>query len=151
MSAHEIECPKYEPIPGSRRCRHYLDDGACARPDELMCVEWLKRNGHPVPPRATSDATRRAQEPATTESERVRALAARPISDEALESFRALGLEICLLTTESCSVWIVPEYTGGDRLELRVDHAATLAVLCAAAPGARLTDIRRSSVAEDRR
>lgn len=148
MSAHEIECPKYEPIPGSRRCRHYLDNGACARPDELMCVEWLKRNGHPVPPRATSDATPRAQEPAATES--VRALAVSPLSDEALESFRALGLEVCLLTAESRSVWIVPEYTGGDRLELRVDHAATLAVLCAAVPGARVTEIRRSSIAEDR-
>lgn len=149
MSAHDIECPRYEPIPGSRRCRHYLDDGACARPDELMCVEWLKRNGHPAPPRATSDATPRAQEPAATES--VRALAARPLSDEALESFRALGLEVCLHTAESRSVWIVPEYTGGDRLELRVDHAATLVALCAAVPGARLTEIRRSSIAEGRR
>lgn len=29
-----------------------LDNGACARPDELMCVEWLKRN--PNAPRAAA-------------------------------------------------------------------------------------------------
>lgn len=139
MSSTEIACPKYEPIPGSRRCAHYLDNGACARPDELMCVEWLKRNGHPVP-RAPSVA---AQPHETGEAERTQALATRQPSEEALASFRALGLEVCLLTAESCSVWIVPEYSGADRLELRVDHAATLAALCSAVPGARVTEIRR--------
>jgi hypothetical protein len=41
-----ITCPHYEAIPGRKHCRHYLENGACARPDELMCSEWLKVNGH---------------------------------------------------------------------------------------------------------
>lgn len=41
-----ITCPHYEAIPGRKHCRHYLQNGACARPDELMCSEWLKANGH---------------------------------------------------------------------------------------------------------
>lgn len=40
----EISCPKYEPQPGSRRCLHYLPNGACSRPDEFMCIEWLAVN-----------------------------------------------------------------------------------------------------------
>lgn len=40
-----VSCPHYAPPPGERRCRHYLPNGACDRPDEFMCVEWLKTNG----------------------------------------------------------------------------------------------------------
>jgi hypothetical protein len=43
-----IDCPKYLPLPGSKRCRHYLDGGACALASEFMCVEWLKRNRRAV-------------------------------------------------------------------------------------------------------
>lgn len=46
----EITCQRYDPLGGSKRCKHYLKGGACALPDELMCVEWLKANGHFVPP-----------------------------------------------------------------------------------------------------
>lgn len=151
MSQHDITCAKYEPIEGSRRCRHYLDDGACLRPDELMCIEWLKRNGHPVPPRSTTHVPIADHEAAATERPRPQVLAIRQLSDDALESLRALGLEVCFVTADSRALWIVPEYTGGDRLELRVDHAATLAALASALPGARLTEIRRSPAREDRR
>ena len=41
-----ITCPDYERLPEETRCRHYLQGGACARPDELMCVEWVKANEH---------------------------------------------------------------------------------------------------------
>jgi hypothetical protein len=40
-----VTCPHYAPPPGERPCRHYLPNGACDRPDEFLCVEWLKRNG----------------------------------------------------------------------------------------------------------
>src|SRR5690606_33354177 len=49
-SPSEITCPRYDPVPGTKRCKHYLKGGACALPDEFMCVEWLKANGHHVPP-----------------------------------------------------------------------------------------------------
>jgi hypothetical protein len=37
-----IGCPHYEPAADSARCRSYLPDGACARPDELVCVELVR-------------------------------------------------------------------------------------------------------------
>lgn len=39
-----ITCAKYTRGEG-KRCVHYVSNGACALPDELMCVEWLKANG----------------------------------------------------------------------------------------------------------
>ena len=58
-----ITCPHYAPKPGSKRCRHYLPNGACDRPDELMCREWVRLNGHlsvgpaePEPAEAGSEA-----------------------------------------------------------------------------------------------
>ena len=45
-------CPYYDAPPGEKRCRHYLKNGACTRPDEFMCVEWMKANGHAVSPNA---------------------------------------------------------------------------------------------------
>src|SRR5690606_38368380 len=134
MSQHAISCPKYEAMEGSRRCRSYLDNGGCARPDELMCVEWLKRNGHPV-----AAPHEEASSPGTPPGQPPQVLAARVLTDEALESFRALGLEVCLTDAGAGSVWLVPEYTEQDRKELRVDHAATLAALCSAFPGARIS------------
>ncbi len=44
-----FSCPHYDPVPGSKRCKSYLDGGACTRPDQLMCVEWLKANGQAAP------------------------------------------------------------------------------------------------------
>jgi hypothetical protein len=40
----QISCLRYVAGDG-RRCAHYRD-GACARPDEFMCVEWLRSNGY---------------------------------------------------------------------------------------------------------
>ncbi|MBC7174052.1 MAG: hypothetical protein H5U40_16540 [Polyangiaceae bacterium] len=39
-----ITCEKYTRGEG-KRCVHYVSNGACALPDEFMCVEWLKANG----------------------------------------------------------------------------------------------------------
>lgn len=136
MTVAEITCPKYEPNAGSRRCRHYLDNGGCARPDELMCVEWLKRNPNPAPATPPAEPT-----PLTT----TQVLAVRTLTDEALESFRALGVEVCLTTDGAGPVWIVPEYTSRERRELRVDHAATLAALSSAFPGARVVSFGPSA------
>jgi hypothetical protein len=59
-SAHDITCPKYVRGEG-KRCLHYRADGSCELPDELMCVEWLKRNPGqaraPVGSTATSSPT----------------------------------------------------------------------------------------------
>ncbi len=42
-----VDCPDWEPTAaGGKRCRYYLDSGACQMPTQLMCVEWEKRNPH---------------------------------------------------------------------------------------------------------
>lgn len=48
-----ISCAKYTRGEG-KRCVHYVANGACALPDEFMCVEWLKANG----PKPAADARR---------------------------------------------------------------------------------------------
>ncbi len=49
-----ITCPKYERGEG-KRCRHYVDGGACKLTDEFMCVEWLKVNEPTAYERARRD------------------------------------------------------------------------------------------------
>lgn len=43
-----VTCPHYVRSE-SKRCVHYLSNGGCVRPDEFMCVEWLKANGYLAP------------------------------------------------------------------------------------------------------
>jgi hypothetical protein len=159
-----ITCPKYEPVPGTKRCRHYHANGACGLPDEFMCVEWLKANGHatpaPVTPVATSvvgrdlfgnPVTQPPSSVAPSRAARVEAPAVRreevpivrSLTDADIASFKALGLEVRLATEEVGDVWIVPAYTGADRHELSVDHAALIAAVASAFPGARVTSLVR--------
>ncbi|MEM7446803.1 MAG: hypothetical protein AAF355_01020 [Myxococcota bacterium] len=172
----EITCPRYEPKPGTKRCQHYLKGGACALPDEFMCVEWLKANGHAVPeplppvevepppptqppssaPKVDRDLfgqpverapTSRPQyddapEPRCPPEQEVPVV--RNLTDEDVASFKALGVEVCLATEDCGEVWLVPEYTGrDDRKEISVRDAATLAAVCSAFPGARVTSYER--------
>jgi hypothetical protein len=186
----DVTCPRYDPVPGTRRCKHYLKGGACSLPDEFMCVEWLKANGHHVPPplplsMATPTTTPVVAEnpPATPREEhRVpRDLFGRPLpppepaprsptkvdrdaparglpaadvpvfrnlSDEDIASFKALRVEVCLATEACGEVWLVPEYTGNaGRKELSVKDAATLAAICTAFPGARVTSFEKTDKA----
>ncbi|ACY13624.1 hypothetical protein [Haliangium ochraceum] len=137
-----ITCPSYEPRPGTTRCRSYLDGGVCTRADEFLCVEWLRANGHAVPESAKASAPVPGERLGTELSENTptssspAADAVRGLTSEQLASFAALGVEVCLATAEVGEVWLVPKYTDCDRQELRLDHAATLAALCATFPGA---------------
>lgn len=182
-SASAFECPKYRPLPGSKRCQHYVDGGACSLPDEFMCVEWLKANGQkvappapgieapppkepppmaPPPPAAkptdqardlfgatvsppvSKEPPRKRPEPATSSSPPTppEVPAAPPlarISDEDIASFKALGVEVCIESESIGQVWLVPDYTGQDRKEISVEHAATLRLVVDAFPGAKVT------------
>jgi hypothetical protein len=162
-----IDCPKYQPLSGSKRCQHYLDGGACALATEFMCVEWLKRNGRtvpqdhpsqgatlaqpaflpglappePVPARATPRpdvSAARVPSVCTAEPPPVRAPARAPITQEEIASFKALGVELRLDLDEVGPVWLVPRYTGQERKEITPEHAATLRLLLDAFPGARI-------------
>jgi hypothetical protein len=175
-SAHAFECPKYRPLPGSKRCQHYLDGGACALPDEFMCVEWLKANGQkvappaprietsppkdppapaakpnepardlfgaPVSPAVSKEPAKKKAEPAASPSAPPDLPAAPPlarISDEDIASFKALGVEVCIESEGIGQVWLVPEYTGQDRKEISVEHAATLRLVVDAFPGSKVS------------
>ncbi|HMA95984.1 MAG TPA: hypothetical protein VKP30_25030 [Polyangiaceae bacterium] len=47
-----ITCPHFRPTANSHRCADYISNGSCRRPDEGMCVEWLKlKHGIEVPSR----------------------------------------------------------------------------------------------------
>ncbi|MFZ5787458.1 MAG: hypothetical protein ACOY3Y_13535 [Acidobacteriota bacterium] len=52
----DFACEHYDALPDGKRCRHYLQGGACARSDEFMCVEWLRANGHAAPSPAPAPA-----------------------------------------------------------------------------------------------
>ena len=201
-AAPKITCPRYDPVPGTKRCKHYLKGGACALPDEFMCVEWLKANGHhvppPLPPLAPVEAeppsepaptptpappspptqprpgrterdlfgapvrprpaarSSREPEPASTERSRPEpdprdVPVVRNLSDEDIASFKALNVEVCLATEDCGEIWLVPEYTGrADRKEISARDAATLAAVCSAFPGARVTSFEKTRPDEPR-
>ena len=160
----DFGCPHYEAVPGKKRCRHYLDGGSCARPDEFMCVEWLRLNkkakpapktkgptdlfGNPVPepkqPKRTTPTQQRptaamaspasAASEVTEEPEPLRGL-----TTEDIESFKRLGVEVCVESESFGEVWLVPEYTGGDRQELAPEHAATICHVLHAFPGSKVS------------
>jgi len=71
----EVTCEKYVRGYDGRVCRHYVRNGACARPDMFMCSQWLKvydppplRDllGYPVvePPRRLVKVTTKAKKKA---------------------------------------------------------------------------------------
>jgi hypothetical protein len=153
-------CPHYAPPPGSKRCRHYVSNGACDRPDQLMCVEWLKRNkpearGDNPEDETKSEFRLEIQEPPATPKSTVPPQPRLPPSDppppiyslkpDAIASFKELGVEVCLASDDIGEVWIVPEYTHRNRKELSIDHAATLAALCAAFPGAKVSAFEKTT------
>jgi hypothetical protein len=163
-AARAVDCPKYEPLPDGRRCRHYLANGACDLPDEFMCIEWLKANGHaplpsvPTPPPLERDLFGAAYVPPSAIREPSHAPAPvasttppvapapRAMNAAALASIQALGVEVRLESDELGVLWLVPAYTGADRQELSFEHAALVATLCAAMPTARVTALVRGSI-----
>jgi hypothetical protein len=168
-------CPDYDPLPGSKRCRSYLSNGGCAREDHFMCEEWLKANGQAAPPpveanpgpahdlfgnplpqdpRPTKPPVQVAPTPTPKAPPAADSVAERDVplvrnlTDEDIASFKALGVEVCIASEEIGEVWIVPEYTGQDRRELRIDHAATLTAVCATFPGAKVTSFEKLAKVE---
>lgn len=75
----------------------------------------------------------------------------RNLSDEDIASFKALNVEVCLATEDCGQIWLVPEYTGrADRKEISARDAATLAAVCSAFPGARVTSFEKTRPDEPR-
>ena len=176
-----ISCSHYSPPPGAKRCLHYLKGGACSRPDEFMCVEWLKANGQVVPPKpvpvsrpatpppsaakpdtdlfgnpspelAPSKSLSKSQpssppaipSPGKTTEQKSR-LPLRGLTTQDIESFKALGVEVCLRSDSVDELWLVPDYTGRDRKEITPEHAATISHVLEAFPGSRVMSFEKTN------
>lgn len=162
-----VTCPSYEALPGTKRCQHYLNGGACSLPTEFMCIEWLKVNGNsaqtitPAPPIPQARGLFQLQSPSVpprtppTAASPVRAnpadqpisdppvrTPAQPLAPDALAGFQALGVEVAL-DVGGTRVHLVPGYSSHDRLEISHEHAATLRLLLDAFPGARVVGFER--------
>ena len=68
----------------------------------------------------------------------------RGFTDEDVESFKALGVEVCIRSEDYGEVWLVPEYTGHDRKELTPEHVATISRVLEAFPGSRVVSFEKS-------
>lgn len=172
-SPEGFTCQHYQAVPDGKRCVHYIDNGACAREDEFMCIEWLKVNhpesplarearsmkprtdlfgqplpvpDRPQPPPAEEERSAPKKEEAPSRKDEEPPVI-RNITDEEIASFRALNATVCIRSEDVGDVWLVPEYTDRDRFELRIDHAATLTAICAAFPGAKVTEVLREEPA----
>lgn len=132
-----ITCPKYVRGEG-KRCAHFKASGACALPDEFMCVEWLKTNGKalPAPPEPTPA-------PRTTEQSQAEASAPRGLTTADFESFKALGVEVRLRSNTYGEFWLVPAYTGQPRKELTLEHAAAVLRVLEAFPGSQVISFEK--------
>ena len=75
----------------------------------------------------------------------------RGFTDEDIESFKALGVEICLENDQLGEVWLVPEYTDERRRELTPEHAATIARALEIFPGARVTAFEHRTPAKSQK
>lgn len=155
-----ITCEQYVRGEG-KRCRHYLPNGACSLPGEFMCVEWLKKNGQRPPPPAkdlfgnplpdppakkpakpqqpTADTPTVAVEQPTTAEPR------RGLTKDDIDSFRALGVEVCIHSEDYGDLWLVPAYTGQSRKEITPEHLATLAQVLDVFPGSKVVAFDRKS------
>jgi len=134
-----ITCKHYEPRSDSKQCKSFISDGkgsgGCRRADVLMCTEWLKVNEPAGRPKFNAPKPAPEPEPAPSPT--------CDLSPASLASFKALGVTLGLDLGPAGKVFLVPEYTGRDRLELSVDHAALLISLCTMFPRATITEIER--------
>jgi hypothetical protein len=162
-----VSCPRYRPLPGSRRCEHYVAVGGCELLDIMTCTEWngasagdgaaapatslpgaqlplvdgwAATSAPPPPPRPAADRDQR--QPARQPAERPSDVAATAeplvgLRPEDLASFKALGVEVCIHSPTLGDVWLVPAYTSERRREITPEHAATLAAIVHAFPGSQ--------------
>jgi len=122
----QLTCAKY--MPGTdHRCVHYLPGGACARPDEFMCVEWLKANGHSLPSQAPASAPNA------------------PGTPTAIDRAPTLDIEARIQVPGVGDIWLVPEHTASPRRELTPAHVEAIRCAIAAFPEGQLVSLERIS------
>ncbi len=154
-STEHYECPGYDSVRGSKspRCRHYRRNGQCAREGALYCLEWLKKNNleedQDLFGNSTLKKVKSGKKPAAAPEEPAEQNlpCVRNITDEQIRSFKELGVEVCISSPETGEIWIVPAYSDSERREISAEHAATLAVILSAFPGAKVTAFEKAAEA----
>ncbi len=155
----KISCPRYEP--GERRsCRYYAAQ-SCKLADGAPCIEWLTANGEPVPkdhPLAQRDLLGMPVSP-PLQASTGKHVSSAPTEDagagkanecqyclraEDIQSFKELGVEVQFVF-EYGEVWLVPEYTESERIEISVKDAATLFLLLSSFPGSKISAFEKLS------
>lgn len=68
----------------------------------------------------------------------------RGLTTEDIESFKALRVEVCMRSEAFGEVWLVPDYTGGDRKEITPEHAATICRVLEAFPGSQVVSFEKN-------
>lgn len=161
----KYECLEYRPCAEERsqRCELYNRGGRCGLPDREYCTEWLKANkvevdtdllGHVTLKSKREKRSQRSKASAKNQTtqmptDMLRAQAenapiVRNITDDLIRSFKELGAEVCIKGPNIKELWLVPSYTDRDRPEISAEHAATLAVILCAFPGAKVTAFEKS-------
>ncbi len=126
-------------------CRHLLTSGCCALPERLVCIEQQK----PVrtPELAPTSSQFRLGIPSAPAPAEPRPLAP-GFQRQDIDSFKALGVEVCLASDDFGEIWLVPNYTGAARREITPEHAATLLHVLTVFPGARVIAFHKPAKAE---
>jgi hypothetical protein len=66
------------------------------------------------------------------------------LTAEDIDSFKKLGVEVCLDSKAFGELWLVPAYTGTDRKEITPEHAATIARVLEAFSGSEVVSFEKS-------
>jgi hypothetical protein len=169
-TAPSYSCEHYAALPGEKRCREYTQGGTCARNDGRPCVEWLKAKARsaeqttksltpepeadlfgrplPTPKTRTKSAPKRNPvspvAPATAVQKPEKYMPPRGLTTEDIDSFKALGVEVCIHSEAFGDLWLVPSYTDEPRLELTPEHAMTLLCVLSVFPGSRVVAFEQS-------
>ncbi|MCU0664666.1 MAG: hypothetical protein MUC50_20375 [Myxococcota bacterium] len=168
--ASSYSCEHYAALPGEKRCREYGQGGTCALSDGRACVEWLKAKvrsaqtttpsldpkpetdllGHPLPtPKARTKSAPKHNpvlqvSPAVAVQKPEKDTPPRGLTTEDIESFKALGVEVCIHSEALGDLWLVPSYTGEPRQELTPEHALTLLCVLSVFPDSRVVAFEQS-------
>lgn len=161
---NQITCKKYETDPddkNGKKCRHYNKDGTCKLPDELMCIEWIKRNPTSqkaldqkeielgVPTRVGAKDSENEKRPRIVISRNETARSDEPyvIPDSDIKELEDTGFTMVLSADEfDEEVFIVPSYTDEQesRIELTWRDLATITTMVSVFPGSRVIKVRKN-------
>ena len=165
-------CAKREAV-ADGGCKHFLESGYCALPEEFECIDLDPVSGRIRPPAQTDlfgnvvvelvapprpskpkQAPKAALVPPRGPHSADAADSAPAIIDtdqlrglthDDIESFRALGAEVRLESEVFGELWLVPVYTGDARKEITPENAATILRVLSAFPGSRIVSFEKKS------